>query len=91
MAGIFFLVKQGKTEMIALGFWDDFGLVVIILLFFLIYNYFNEGFVKSPFLALIVTAVVMYLVVLPYEWFAYLLFVVLFLGAAFEKIDPSKW
>ena len=77
--------------MIALGFWDDFGLVILILLFFLLYNLFTSDFIKSPFLALIVTAVVVYLVVLPYEWFMYLLFIVLFLGAAFEKIDPSKW
>ncbi len=77
--------------MIALGFWDDFGLVVLILLFFLLYNFFSNKLIHSSFLALIVTAVVVYMVVLPYEWFMYLLFVVLFLGSAFEKIKPGDW
>ncbi|MFQ5405870.1 MAG: hypothetical protein ACE5DI_01795 [Candidatus Micrarchaeia archaeon] len=77
--------------MFALSFFDDFFIVIVILLFFLLYNFFSNQLVKSPFLALIVTAVVFYLVVLPYEWFAYLLFVVLFLGSAFDKINPSKW
>ncbi|MFA6048572.1 MAG: hypothetical protein WC792_01320 [Candidatus Micrarchaeia archaeon] len=77
--------------MLALGFWDDFGLVVLILLFFLLYNLFSNGLVQSPFLALIITAIVVWVVVLPYEWFMYLLFVVLFLGSAFSRIKPSEW
>ncbi len=77
--------------MIALDFWDDFGLVVLILLFFLLYNIFSTGLIRSPFLALIVTAIVVYVVVLPYTWFMYLLFIILFLGSAFSRIKPGEW
>ncbi len=38
-----------------LGFWEAFGLVVLILVFFGLYNKLSSGFINSPFLALIVT------------------------------------
>ncbi len=78
-------------DVIALGFWDDMGLVVDILLFFLLYSYLVKGPVDNPFLALIVTAVITWLVVVPYPWFAWLLFVILFLGSAFGEIKFSDW
>ena len=73
------------------NFWDDFGIVALILVFFGLYNLLSDGIIKSRFLALIVTVLVIYLVVVPYDWFRYLLFAVLFLGGALAKIKPAEW
>ncbi len=77
--------------MIFFSFWDDFGIVALILVFFGLYNLLSEGVLRSRFLALIVTVIVIYLVVIPYDWFKYLLFVMLFLGAAISRINPGAW
>lgn len=72
-------------------FWDDFGIIALILIFFGMYNLLSEGIIRSKFLALIVTILVIYLVVVPYDWFKFLLFGVLFLGGALSRIKPGEW
>ncbi|OIO26253.1 hypothetical protein COX85_03980 [Candidatus Micrarchaeota archaeon CG_4_10_14_0_2_um_filter_55_9] len=74
-----------------LGFWEAFSLIVLILVFFGLYNKLSSGFINSPFLALIVTVIVVFIVVIPYEWFRYTLFAVLFLWGAFGEVKPWEW
>lgn len=73
------------------SFWDDFGIIVLILVFFGLYNLLAEGWIRSRFLALIVTVVTIYIVVIPYDWFKFLLFAILFLGGAIARIKPQEW
>lgn len=63
-----------------LSFFDDLSLIILILMFFSLYNLIKDHWAPSPTIALIVTIVVTLLLLLPYVWFRYVLFVVLVLG-----------
>jgi len=78
-------------ELVALSFWADMDLVVTILLFFMIYWILTQGLIDNSLAALVVAAVIVWLVVIPYGWFRYLLFIVLFLGKAFGEIKFKDW
>lgn len=75
----------------AAAFWDDFGLVVLILVFFGLYKVLTNDFIPSPQVAMIVAVIILFLVVIPYDWFKYFLFCVLFLFTFFERATPWKW
>jgi chromate transport protein ChrA len=77
--------------MLVLDFWSDFGIIVDILVFFVVYKLLRNSLAPSKTIAFITSLVVVFLLVLPYEWFKYLLFVVLVLGAAWAKLEPGKW
>jgi len=72
-------------------FWEAFGLVALVLVFFTLYNLLTNNFIRHPLLALLVTALIVFLLVLPYDWFKYLLFVVLVMYGMFTVIKPSEW
>ncbi len=73
-----------------LDFFDDFGLVVLILVFFALYRYM-AGFIDNPLLAILVTVVIVTLLVVPYDWFKYLLFVVVFMFGFWGNVRPWQW
>ncbi|MFH0713673.1 MAG: hypothetical protein V1722_03930 [Candidatus Micrarchaeota archaeon] len=73
------------------SFFDDLSLVVLILLMFTIYSTLKKGWVPSATIAILVTIVITLLVLVPYVWFRYLLFVILVLGAGLKSIDVKKW
>ncbi len=73
------------------GFLDAFGLVATIVVFIMLYKLFYPDVVGSQLVALLIAAVVTYLLVIPYEWFKYLLFVVLFMYAFFWEFKPWEW
>lgn len=73
------------------GFWDAFGLVATIVVFIMLYKLFYPDVVGSQLVALLIAAVVIYLLVIPYEWFKYLLFVILFMYAFFWEFKPWEW
>ncbi|HII39188.1 TPA: hypothetical protein HA318_04275 [Candidatus Micrarchaeota archaeon] len=72
-------------------FGEAFGLVALILVFFTLYNLLSNNFIRHPLLALLVTALIIFLLVLPYDWFKYLLFAVLVMYGLFTVVDPKKW
>jgi len=72
-------------------FWEAFGLIVLILIFFTLYNLLTNNFIRHPLLALLVTALIMFLLVIPYDWFKYLLFVVLVMYGMFTVMKPGEW
>lgn len=77
--------------MFLFDFWSDFGIIVDILVFFVVYKLLRSSLAPSKTIALVTSLVVVFLLVLPYDWFKYLLFVVLILGAMWAKLEPSKW
>ena len=74
-----------------LAFENAFDVVIVLILFFLLYNFFHPKLVASPFLGLILTVIVVFLLVIPYTWFRYFLFAVLFLAGIFTNIKPWEW
>ena len=77
--------------LVAAAFWEDFGLVVLILVFFGLFKVLTNDFIPSPKVAMIVTVLIVFLVVIPYDWFKYVLFAVLFLFMFFKEATPWKW
>ena len=73
------------------SFFDDLGLVILILLVFSIYNILKKGWTPSPAIAMLVTIIITLLILVPYVWFRYLLFAMIVLGAGLKSIDVSKW
>jgi hypothetical protein len=85
------MALDALAPLAAAAFGDDFGLVVLILVFFGVFKTLANDFIPSPKVAMIVTVIIIFLVVVPYDWFKYLLFAVLFLYSFFEKATPWKW
>jgi|GEM_PF-1303539 chromate transport protein ChrA len=77
--------------MFLFDFWSDFGIIVDILVFFVVYKLLRNSLAPSKSIAFITSLIITFLLVLPYEWFKYLLFVILVLGAAWVKLEPEKW
>ena len=75
----------------AFTFIQDFGLIIVILLFFAVYSYLNNSIIKSPRLALFITVIVMLLLVIPYDWFKILLFIILIGYGFFQTFKPWEW
>jgi hypothetical protein len=63
--------------MFLFDFFEDFGIVVTILVFVVIWYYLKMD--MPPLLALLITIVITFMLVIPYDWFKYLVFVGLFM------------
>lgn len=74
-----------------LSFFDDLSLVLLILLVFSIFNLLKNSWTPSPVVALLVTIVITMLILIPYVWFRYVLFVILVLGVALKTVNVEKW
>lgn len=74
-----------------LSFFDDLSLVILILLVFSIFNLLKSSWTPSPAVAILVTIVITLLILVPYVWFRYILFVLIVLGAGLKTIDVTKW
>ncbi|MFH0835673.1 MAG: hypothetical protein V1834_00750 [Candidatus Micrarchaeota archaeon] len=72
-------------------FGQALDLVIVLVLFFLLYNFFHPKLVSSPFLGLLITIIVIFILVIPYPWFRYFLFAILFLAGIFTNIKPWEW
>jgi hypothetical protein len=70
-----------------LDFWDDFGLVVLLLTVYMLYNRLSYNFINNPLLALIIVAVITFALLIPYPFFKYLIFVVVVMYGFWSKID----
>ncbi len=77
-------------ELIALDFWEDFSVVVLILSFFGLYKQLSQDFIKNKILALVVSTIVIMLVAVPYIWFRYLLFAIVFLYGFFNVFGEKN-
>ncbi len=73
------------------GFMDAFDLVVLIIVFLMLYRLFYPDMVQNKAVALVIVIIITFIVVIPYAWFRYLLFVVLFMYAVFWTFKPYRW
>lgn len=62
-----------------LSFFDDLSLIILVLVSFYMYKYF-KGWAPSATLAMIITLVVVVLLLVPYVWFRYLMFIIIVIG-----------
>ena len=74
-----------------LDFWDALGVIVLLIVFIMLYNMFYPSIVSSQLVALVLVAVITFLVVIPYPWFKYLLFCFLFMYGFFQTFKPYEW
>ena len=72
-------------------FMAAFDLVVLIIVFLMLYRLFYPDMVQNKAVALVIVVIVTFVVVIPYAWFRYLLFVVLFMYAVFWTFKPYRW
>lgn len=72
-------------------FWQAFDLVVLIIVFLMLYRLFYPDMVQNKAVALVIVVIVTFVVVIPFAWFRYLLFVVLFMYAVFWTFKPYRW
>lgn len=72
-------------------FWEAFNVVIIVMIFIAMYNMFYPELLSSKLLATIVTATIIFLVVIPFDWFRYLMFVYFFMYAFFWQFQPWTW
>ena len=77
--------------MFLLDFLDAFNVVIIILVFIGMYNMFYPEMLGSKVAAAFVTGTIVYLLVIPYDWFRYLMFVYFFMYAFFWQFEPWNW
>lgn len=77
--------------MFILDFLDSLDVVILIIVFIMLYKLFYPGVVESKVIALAIAAIVTYLLVIPYDWFRYFLFVALFLYSFFWSFQPWDW
>ncbi len=70
-----------------LDFWDDFGLVVLLLTVYMLYSRLTYHFIDNPILALIIVGVITFALLIPYPSFKYLLFIVVVMFGFWSKID----
>jgi hypothetical protein len=85
------LALLSATPAFLFDFMDDANLVIVLLVFFALYNILTKDFIKSPLLAMLVTILIVFTLVVPYDWFKYFMFVVLILYGFFGAAKPSEW
>lgn len=73
------------------GFGEAFDLVVLIIVFLMLYRLFYPDMVQNKAVALLIVVIVTFVVVIPYAWFRYLLFVALFMYSVFWTFKPYRW
>lgn len=73
------------------SFMEDLDLVIVLLVFFALYNLLTNDFIKSPLLAMLVAVVILFTLVIPYDWFKYFMFVILIMYGFFGTATPAKW
>ncbi len=70
-----------------LDFWDDFGLVVLLLTVYMLYNRLSYHFIDNPLLALVIVGVITFALLIPYPSFKYLIFIVVVMYGFWSKVD----
>jgi hypothetical protein len=74
-----------------LQFFDALQVIVLILDFILIYRFFYPTVIPSPLIALIVNTLIVFLLVIPFPWFADLVFAFFFFYGFFGGFKPWEW
>ena len=83
------MFAQGFTPFL-LDFTQALTLIVIIIDFVVLYKIF-ESFARSQILGLVITAIIIFLLVIPYNWIAWLVFLAGFAYSFFWGFQPWTW
>ena len=76
---------------VALDFMDGLNVVILILDFIMLYRLFYPSVVGSQILGIALSALVTFLLVVPNQWFMYIVFCALFLYSFFWNFRPGSW
>ncbi len=76
---------------VALEFFEALGLVALIINFIMLYNFFSNGVIKYPVINVIVTSIVTFTLLVPFPWFNWIVFFILFAYAFFWSFKPWEW
>ncbi|MBI5229192.1 hypothetical protein HY991_03710 [Candidatus Micrarchaeota archaeon] len=68
-------------------FWEDFGWVSTILVALVLFLYLRKD--MPPMLALLLVVVITFVLLVPYDWFKYLLFIVIFMWGFWSKMGDA--
>ncbi|HEV8289780.1 MAG TPA: hypothetical protein VGQ00_02385 [Candidatus Norongarragalinales archaeon] len=74
-----------------MAFAEDLGLVVLILVFIGLYKTFTKGDWLTPSVAFVITILITLILVVPYDWFKYLLFIIIFMTPALSEAKPEQF
>src|SRR3989344_722337 len=83
------MITQGFAPFL-LDFTQALTLIVIIIDFVVLYKIF-ESFARSQILGLVITAIIIFLLVIPYNWIAWLVFLAGFAYSFFWGFQPWTW
>jgi hypothetical protein len=72
-------------------FFDALGVIVLILDFVMLYRLFYPAVVSSNFIALMLTTLVAFLLLVPYPWLAWVMFAALFMQGFFAQLSEHQW
>lgn len=70
-------------------FIEALTLIVIIIDFIMMYTFFKE--IINPFVGIMISVLVTFLLVIPYGWFAWLIFFSSFAYSFFWGFQPWTW
>lgn len=83
------MVIGALAPVVLLDFFDSLGIIVVILDFILVYRLFYPSLVGSQVLGIALAAMVTFMLILPYGWFAWLIFICLFLYSFFWNMGGA--
>ena len=72
-------------------FWKALFLVVIIIDFIQIHRIFYPEILSSQLISLIISTIITFAILIPYEWTAWLTFVITFAYSFFYGFQPWTW
>lgn len=73
--------------MFLFDFFEDFGFVATILVAVILFTYLAKDMPKM--LALLIVIVITFILLIPYDWFKYLLFIVIFMFGFWKTMGAA--
>ena len=72
-------------------FFDALYAIALILDYIMLYRLFYPGVVQSQLIAISLTTIITFLLLVPYQWLAWILFIALFLNGFVSQLSEHKW
>lgn len=85
------LVTSFLPSAVALDFFEGMFLIILIINFIMLFNFFSNGIIKYPVINVIVTSVITFVLLQEAPWMHWLLFAFLFAYAFFWSFKPWEW
>lgn len=72
-------------------FFDALYAIALILDYIMLYRLFYPGVVQAQLIAISLTTIITFLLLVPYPWLAWIIFVALFLNGFVAQLSEHKW